>query len=563
MLCPYCGTENDANAIYCKQCDKWILADMYVEETPPLSPPASEETVQEEAATPRPKRWKIVLLVGISSLLLVTLAVFFLGRSRPSGGNLETPLVEYVQYIAPYLDAGGLDFISNDTLLKTAYIPSQIQSSQQSLDGTAAAFLTDDDELYYVRDDTVHFISDFVTDFVLSSGGNGLSFSRFGEVYLYHTEIMDSVPVRAYSNSSTVDMVISPDGKCIAFLQVKNIDTAGQRHLYRFSLGDTTATKIGVQTRLTELISVSNDFTWLYMRDIVNILCSDAQGNVEQLGAYSLGSESHRYLYINADHSQVVYYAKEGTWLTEKGQPGRCISTECIIPIATALSHAPLRNRVYQTNLNTFLGQNYHLTKASRSNDMLSSTLFTYREELYHVDSNGNCSRLAEDVQKYWLDPTGRHLYYLTNTKQLLRLDTRQANSAITLAENVLAFTVAFDCSKVYYTTASGIYCCNGSDGSDRLLVDDLRAYTLYMTRDNRLYYQVLTMLYVCTDAQMGQQLTATVRSANYTNNGLLYITTPDGLYVSTPDGELKQLCDTVSTDKSVAPAISGGNIYG
>ena len=536
MRCPHCKAKNPDNAIYCCACDVWILEPINREKKPP----------------PRRDFWYRLrvrkrLLITVSAItafcILLVCTLPHLQANNPAP-TTPTPDIEYpypetdfvlCRYnIEPIIHKNRLCFIFNEQLLETEYM--DCQNFVTSLDGGAAAVLTDDNTLLYIRNHTVTPIANNVNDFKLSVSGDGIVFLDTNHVlYHYHVD-HKGIDLIYDANPGLMDYEISPDGKSVAFFRdaSRSSSIASVLWVYQNQQAFPYRSYNGNQHNI---ISISDNGQYIYTSDSTVLFCYSNQ-ILTTIGQFAAGISNQR-TYSNADHTQLLFYQNDGTYLSVNGQAATFISPEQLASISPEQTQSvrlgstltepvkDLCSSLYLSNTTTSVTPNY--------------TLWSFSED-------GVCIPLSTNFYSYKLDPAGQYFYYCTSFSDLYLLDTNTIRKPQHIASNVTQFAITYNNSALFYTTKDATYIRNAAGETVALATHPrLAASILLVASDNHLYriadltsnFQTLSIL---SDNSRFEVIMQNIRSSyRKTASGLLYIDTDSGLYLC-HDGTLTKV---------------------
>lgn len=571
MRCPHCHAKNEHNAAFCRDCGAWILAEFYTQ------PPSSQEATKKSVAR---KRVCIALISAVCAIALFVAMIPFWSQSAPettrpatsaqkpteTEPSVTVPWSPYIlseSHLISFSDGKYLTFLAGDTVLSEKLATDELWQVRlkKNVTDSVGAYRDVDGNLYRIQKDGVQFVANNVTDYMLSYSGSTILYTTMHrEVFLYRA---DNTYLRITESAFSLfptSSVISPNGEYVALIcPVTNFGprlVQGQE-LYYYYAGK-------LQPLCTiqdaQLLSISDDGQTIYaLRTTDNMLLSITPDSIiTELGVYSefYASSTHgmlylRLMYLNADHSQILYHQEDGSYLSTDGQPGQKISDITLEP------KCPMHCNIIQTSSycatyphDELLGHAYLATEFTPPNASYAGGKRTL--SVWYVDQTGQAVPLISNTTQHALDPTGRYVYYLTSQNDLQRVDLMNPNCTLTIAQNVVRYTVSADCSTVCYLTSdSALYC---ADLQQQQLIkvlgenDDAR---LFITRDYVLYYLLSDTLYVVDTDGTSRIALSAVKDCTLAANGMLYVTTENGIYISQADA----LLDLTPTQSQFAHA--------
>lgn len=529
--CPVCGAENERNAIYCSQCDSWILGEKYQDPLPPAAP------VEEPTPEPQPtkkqnrRRWLKFGVPGGVILLIAFLLAILLPRGKEANKVQNFAAVPYVKHIQPYTYSGRLQILSDDHALNADFSTGNYKSYATSLDGSVAALLTNGGTLYYVHNDVVHSIGSYVDDFRLSTSGNGLLYAQRGTAYLYHMSKDTTVELPLSENMTVLDFALSPDGQ-FAALTIQD-SMMRMTVLMRYRLGDDQLKSMDTITDTSRLISIS-DRGCIYLNVQTKLYGYDTDGTSTPLGThYNSISEP---FYLNADQDQLIYWSFGGTYLSENGKESRRICELKVCPLW------PERPKTSRTNICEFTPlYDFHGQYFTTDPKLFLGGLPTEGRAWRLIE--GTCQQISDahiNPSSQWVDESCRYLYYLSQNNTLYRYDS-STKKETEVAENVLQYVVSRDRNTIYYTTFHQVYRCNGDGGNVEMIYDG-ECDGLYIAGNDRLYFTNLFMLYAYDGKSHCEVVNAQLQRVSSTPNGYLYVYTRSEVFVITPESQQIQL---------------------
>ena len=533
MRCPHCKAKNPDNAIYCCACDAWILEPVNREKNPP---PRRDFWYQLRSK----KRLLITISTAIALCILLLCVLPQLLPQLPTPAPVDpTPIVSdnYIlcqQNIEPIEHNGKLSFISDDQLLKTDY--TECRKFSTSLDGRTAAALTDDQTLLYIRDHTVTPIGTNVTDFELSVTGDGVVF-RDVKNSLYYRHVQENAALCIFdsdiADGNILDFSISPDGKTVAYY-ADDAFYRGNYTLWVYQDQKTTPLST-LRSKWLTIISVSNNAQYIYTQDSAIITCYSNQAAIT-IGQFT-ASLSNRLTYSNADHTQLLFYQNDGTYLSVNGQAATCISPENLEPVFPEMTQSVRLSDTHTEPTKDF-------SKSIFQDTVLPTVAQLPAYSLWTLDETDVCQQLVNRYIFSQLDPSGRLFYYLSDTHDLYQLDLNGTQQPQHIASNVTQFAITYDNSALFYATNDAIYIHAAGEYASLALIPSHPF--LLVSGDNHLYMvdrfwtDNLSLTYLNDNGQF-KIVEDPIKTYTKRASGLLYIDTYKALYLCI-DGELKEI---------------------
>ena len=504
MKCKHCGAKNPDNAIFCGSCQQWILSEVNAERKKPAYRKSKIAVLAQR------------MLLAVVCLCLVIGAAFAFRRQNDPQLNTSLPTPNTTPPVtlppvddpfADYVQCGGsaitqriddnIHFVLDNSMLPTDIPMDSITSSiAYSLDRRSIAF-TADGVLYCIHGGVLQKIAQNVTSFALSASGNGIAYyNHAGQLWHYYDD--QKTLIRTDELDRIFYLAISPDGTCVAYTTQHIVIPTGYDSGQALVLYHNNSTQI-LGSLNGSIIAVS-DGGWVYVKEptvkgsLLSIIGS--QGNRTELGylttiiytenAFTSEINFSTELAFNADHRQVLYYTKEGTYLSIDGQAGQKISDTYLTPVLPEMT-AKLYSLTHSTCPILDLRDKLYTTTVVVSDAFISSSLWpVFRfAEVFYLSEDMQTSTVITNAKEIWLDPSGTILYCLNDKGMLYQItqwDTIACSSSC-IATDVSKFAVSNDCSQVYYQTSDRLY--RSEDGAITLLASELgNNAALYCTVD-------------------------------------------------------------------------------
>ena len=540
MRCPNCNTENEQNSIFCKNCNAWILAEVYTEDTPATA----EEVPTETAKSKKSTKWLIPVIAG--TLAVIVLVFLLLKPVHPQHSN---GYIHYQDHIASHTFGNSRVTAQNGTILRNG--SSAILT--RSLDGGTALFESGNN-LMLIQNGQVSYVDNHVSRCVLSVNGKGIVYAKDGKAfyYYYSAETGQSQPFLASNDFAASyqagSFTISPDGQTIVYLR-----KAQAYSVYLWQNGqDAPGTVIASYDSSPRLISVSNGGECIYLYLNGRLYSLDWEGNVTTVAESQQSPASGLQLdqvgdsfHLNADHTQLLYQQGSASFISENGKPGQMVSGDWIEPLLPAQTIRSTQNGCHTYPHYDFYGQIHKSTKYTTSDNILG--VLQSETTLVLITDEGDARTILKSPSKYWLSPDGCQLYCTDQNYDLLHITItdRSGFNTATIASQVSSFAVTADCSMVYFVSDRQLYRCNGSDGTQRLFLSTGESiHSLAVTPTGELYCIIDNYLCRCLDEVQLLMPSAQVVRIHAAENGLVFVRTQETMLVSSGNCELVPLSE-------------------
>lgn len=597
MRCPHCDTENESNAIFCKNCNAWILGTIY--EEAPETEPQPEETAEAKPASVKKRKWQLPVAAALALVLII--GVIWLWPRSPEAPESSGPLldhtttlpittpppVEYPPETLPPIEIavfpnytysqgamstvnheGKLYFIADAYAMQTD-IPVDPYGKlrlSKSLSGTHGAYLDQEGNLYCIDGKSVTKLDSNVADYRLSASGKGLAYYSDQGLKLYE---WGKAVAYGISDVYPIDFCISPNGEKLAYLIYEPLEGNPSYALVFFTGSEMT--KYRLFDHQVQLIAISDDASTVYVRDSVNLLSVSGSGKVTELGDF-VAADSIEYtllkdiLILNSDHSQLLYYQPEGTYLSENGAPGRKLSKRFLEPVLPEGTAAQGGQYAYTFPADTMLGVVYTSLAASGLASS-SATVSLFQKDLLFMDSSGNATLLEENIADCQVIANGTYLFYSTNSKHLYTVDLLTGNKQ-EISTNAGAFAVTRDGQYLYYMMDDLLVCVTAEDRELTSYLGKFTDPTFYFSRGSMLPDEKLCVLdgdKLQVISEFGGAISTFVGVEQCTEEagGIVYVTMADGIFCVSDLGRLQEVLsytvDTTHPDIEIEPIAQEG----
>ena len=556
MKCPYCGTENADNAIYCKKCDQWIMGSVYI-------PPEPLET-QDHSPKPKSKTW---MLIMASVLVLMVCLALAQGWKEPPSPTTTPPLIETSTENTPstslpslvlpewtartksdvyllhdsgiqYQKTDPISYLVDDQMLYTDLPKDRVKQHFYSMNSHYAVLELYDGSLYFIGKigesnlASCQLITTEAISYEVSLYGGSVAYQdSSGQLWIYSPELEQHTII---TTSNCAQYCISPNGRNIVFVATNPADASAYQ-MYSWVNGvycDHGAIDIESSTLLT----ISNSGECIYYFSNQRLFSRNSNGNTTIVHSVDT-DEWFSYFHFNAHHDQVLYISDKGSYLSINGRASTCI-TNSKIPISyPVFSCSNTRNRM-NIVINTLGIYNFSRYPYQIKNPDTGNTYNVM------VIIDNEWTPYLSDVSKFTHSINlGVELVHLSN--QSLYLIDHSADSITHIGDNVISYIANDNVTVVCYRSGETLYRWE-KDGSTTVIA---------MKEDPR----ILCGDYICwvnddTLIIQGPGKAPVVRltgildvDRSYYNR--MYITTEDGLYLFLSDGTLMQINPQVTLD--------------
>ena len=464
MKCPYCGTENADNAIYCKKCDQWIMGSVFT--SPDIAYASQSQAPEAHADAPKRKRKRKIWLLILAAVCALLAVIIWLvsDQNTPEPTIPETTIhttapddlphvtltdryVTCLQHMetTPVL-TNSFGFLQDTKVLYPTMPVEKGGKLLTSMDGMIGAYLDPTGELMHINGQITRIIASDVSNFCMTPSGNAIAYVTGNSLYLFkdgtYTHITD-ISI-GYFN----DLILSENGEYIAVHHFEGKYITDARHLIVYHMDE----KLWQYhlSATSKLLWVDNEGQWVYLKDsdtnnVIkgNIRIQYADGTIKGMQTmgtiYGLPSA-----FISADGEQLLIHAKEGTYLALQGQLPQLIASGHLDPLYPALTS------------NTEIASNFIRTACYDLVGGLFTKSADGQTSIYYLNENLRPEVLVSNVQKFWLDPTGQHLYYTQSDGTFCHIPNGDVRKTEVLSTNATNFVVCYDLSAVYYTRYVG-----------------------------------------------------------------------------------------------------------
>jgi len=544
MKCPHCLSENEKNAPFCRNCSAWILGDVYLED-PALAPVV--QTEPEAAPAKKKKKWLIPVIALATALAIGITVILWPDSASPEpyepvvnvDPTVQIPKKEYMQHLGGVMHLTGTDgdaFLLGEQLIDIPLAVPAMTEYFTSLDGMTAAFLHEGN-LYYLRDDEYHLVAGNVIQLALSVNGKYIAYrDNESNLWLYHIGDEQSTLIAQHTET----FAISPNGKTLAYLQKMPIATGLFMQFYELHYyidGETFTFETETPLTALDILSVSNGGECTYLLYMDALTGIDKDGNLTHLGTivpnYDAPLLSDLYQKLNADHTQLIYYTEDGTYLSHNGQAGTLLSEYQLEPILPSLTTAVAANAFAATYPHRDFGDQllfaYDFIQDAEFNS--GSPLVTCR--IWHLSSKYKANERFVELANIRLDTTGRYLYCLDSDGRLFQY-TPATRTQTTIAGDVYTFAVTPDGSTVFFVTNDGVlHRCSNEDLKTTEEILHVGKVHMNTTATGDLWCLDLygMTLYALPAGGSSFRILQQVQTYRFGTNQQLYAQTRDGLF--------------------------------
>lgn len=361
-----------------------------------------------------------VVLMIVSAVLQVALLFTFMPQKQ-----LASPMENDISPL--YSDAGRDTQVLTDGYILSDAISGSILETTYALDGNTAMLRSYSDKeykLHICRGRSLQLAASTPNlGQYLSADGSALAYiSRDRQLTLYDvkTQSVTEVAHKPYN-----DFVLSPDGDSVLYC-VGGDNTIA---LYAYVEGKTH--HIG-DDQSPIAISNGGKYVYYYDQESNGVCVRKANGETAVL-ATAEGKNRSLVYYLNEDHTEIIFSLSDEVYYARKGGEAALLSTGGIKVMGDFTNWC----RVSGTTLpiDSFAGQ-YFTDKESK---------------LYYIGKNDVVTTVDQSVNAFSAALTGDVAYYVTISRDLYRVESRNPEKAIKVASDVAAYILSPDGRHCYY----------------------------------------------------------------------------------------------------------------
>lgn len=460
MWCGTCGAENENSARFCWNCGSPLEAAAY--------PPPRK---------PEPKRSKgghKGLLIAAAAVLMVAVVSLLLWKPWN-----RSPYLKIDPEIMILGTNGAAYAVNSKGDYDTLEYDDGYHYPITCLDNSKAVLFTADDEmLYYYDGSQITPINEDVHSFSMSNNG---------DVVVYSTKVDDDLTALwQYQKGKNTKIAecevpyynfnfcISPDGKTVAY----SCDYGEEMLSY---LWDGETREFG---RNRSILSLSNDAKLVYYTKLINDSVYVQKGLDENSSVKLAKNADDLYCAsFNADHTEFIYSADDGTFLVQNGGEPERISRDALYPAMPGASNygyywntLPVKTfesvLLYNSDKMAWLGKDLETHTVASNLDSSQITLledgktayYTKNESLRRVDASkegAESETIAEDVAWFWVSMDGKNIYYYQEDEGIFAKSGK--DKAVLVSDEVDIMSGGdFVGNSFYYIIDGELYCSDG-----------------------------------------------------------------------------------------------------
>ena len=536
MFCPKCGTQNAEDVKFCASCGSEIVpapvaetAPVNVEPTEAVAPVSAKKDILEpvrpllekvaptmQKVTPFLQKNKLFVIGGLGILACVICIALLVAIF---GGGSGYATVKHS--ISLRIVEDELVFMYDNKKAVNTGLECDDYTTASSMDGSVMAVLTSEYDLVIIKNNKMTKVADGVVKFVISSDGTGLAYITKEEdeekvLYLYNVKTKKSQTVSkdVYGTS----LALSPNGDSLCYFQMKEDDDEATLMYFKGK----KSTKI--TSNEVSLMALSNNGKYIYTYG------RDDEGN-GYLYSYNtkgdrkkIGKSNGGYIYLNEDHTQVLYQYDGKSFISTKAKEGVKISSSSATPILPDNAAYYYGSYTYTIGTDNLYNKVYACSADNGSN-------------IWYIRKNTDKSiKLVGGVYGVQLSHDGEKLFYENKDGELKVLiiskGEKAADKAKTLAEEFDDFVVTSDGKKVYYSCDDGVYCVNTKNGKGKKTVtnEEIDSY-LYINAKDVVYYILDGDAYASKNGSKGKVVVSDATSLGQSRNGIVTVRTDDAYY--------------------------------
>ncbi|MCL1866706.1 MAG: hypothetical protein FWF82_04785, partial [Oscillospiraceae bacterium] len=474
-------------------------------------------------------KYKRVLLTAVPVVIIALVIAVFMTFS-----NGKTVYGTYKDTL--FLRIGNQSTVIVYDNGKTVDVDGSYHSSQTSLDGTKAAFMTD----YYKSDQTgvLYYtsgsgtpvkVADYVCGYVLADSGKGLiywkEFNRtYGTAELYLFDGKESALI--YDEAVYTSAVISPNGKTVLYLS----EARDYTDIYDFTSTAYVSTGGGAGERLDvkniNPVAVADGAKYLYYIKYESEMSrtalrvrkgAKADEDVRLSPASDLGEIS-----LNKDYSQIAFTTGGEIRISVKGGDSQKITNGYLWGFI-----APQNAQKREFSSGSVFGSVYGFSD-------FGNKVFGKGEEVYLLDGAYSSEKISGDAHDVKMSYDGKMIYFTQSHKLMVASATNAAAGSEAVAENVENYVLTNKSGTFYYVGGGDNELRRKSIGESgegtRVTSDSVEPNLLYSTPNGTVYfftdyskYQNDGTLNFTTNTQK-KKIADDVRAVYTMNNNVFYM---------------------------------------
>jgi len=488
MICEKCGTENNANAKFCRGCGGAL-----------------------ENEKPKFKfdfkKYKKLIIGACAILAIVAVIVAVVSIiSAVAGSDKYIVCEDYISCMYSPESEKTVIIYNGTTLPQTIDATASISSTSD--DGSVAAIITSDDELYVVQKEKVNKIADDVEYVELSRDGKVAVYVDEDDT-LYKVQLKNK-KITKIADDAEFNGYMSADGNIICYLDEDEISHARIGSKDTEMDEDFTALFPLKKGKMFIGTDEDNDLViYNVKKGEMEKICNEPESVITNLDYTELliTVNSKAYISINGGERQKIGNYRFIYPLL----PDDAVNGSSILNITTAVKSFAEMLMIYQNDDGEYgigyLDKKYEMHEIVDGIDFgeyysyydgtiyvtddFSSVYYIRNGSLYVANKKSDFEpeKLTSKVSGFEVAPNGKKVYYINNDDELICLNNAGKKSAekITIAEYVHSFVMTSKGNVFFiadYSSGSGtLYRCK--DGKNKVRVADdvasVYAYSKYV----------------------------------------------------------------------------------
>ncbi len=474
-----------------------------------------------EKVMPVLKDKRVWMAVGAVVLLIILISVISSLIGSDNG------YIQYENIVLPLENDDEPVFVSNAKQLKLN-MTAEVKDYSYTIDGKYYAIKDTDGVLYVLNGKKLTKVAEDVDECTLSETGKGLLYTvDAGEnTELYHYTVGGkSVLV----SDEAIQWIISPDGKTAAYTTYEDEKT----NVYYFDGKKSEK----ISSTYMSLLAMNNGGKYIY--GIVyddddfgkNLVSLNKKGEKTKIAS----GLSSTYVYLNYDHTQILFYEDGKSYVSEKAKDAVKISSREIRPV---LAENSMFN-IFDDTINTAPMKN------------LFDHIYTDGDGVWLIKKNTDKSvKLVSKASSLTLDSTASYLYYVYDNEELrvvkIKDGEKASDNAVTIVDDyAYNYVVTSNRSLVYYMIDNELHSVNGKNGKNDKTVskDDVNQYYLCISPKDVVYYIMDDDLYACSNGKKGTKVLADCEAVTGIGNAI-YAYSDDCVYGTNGAKKLKKIVE-------------------